>query len=117
MLLSFLGKTNRFPENHIELCKNRLSILDRKLSKEENLLHDYNQLIVDQLKDGIIENCDISDNFSHLHYVPNHCVVKTVISRYMEAKFPNICDSFNVDEYISRFDHPRICRNIDKYCA
>ena len=24
----------------------------------------------------------------------------------MEAKFPNICDSFNVDEYISRFDHP-----------
>ena len=28
-------KTNRFPENHIELCKNRLSILDRKLSKKK----------------------------------------------------------------------------------
>ena len=37
----------------------------------------YNQLIVDQLREGIIEQCDISDNFSHLHYMPHHCVVKT----------------------------------------
>ena len=69
-------KTNRFPEKHFELCKNRLSILHRKLSKDENLLNDYNQLIVDQLNDCFIENCDISDTFFHLHYMLHHCVVK-----------------------------------------
>ena len=65
------------PDN-IELCSKRLSSLLRRLQQDQQLLTEYNAVISDQLKRGIIEvvpqsTPSVSDR---IHYLPHHGVVR-----------------------------------------
>jgi len=67
------------------MCVNRLRYLQLKLLKSPDLLHEYDTIIQDQLKQGIIEQVEKAlDNTTRvdvlknrmIHYLPHHCVIR-----------------------------------------
>ena len=71
----------KIPEHYV-MCVNRLRYLQLKLLKSPDLLHEYDNIIQDQLKQGIIERVEKAlDNTNALknrmiHYLPHHCVIR-----------------------------------------
>ena len=68
------------PTDHYNLSYNRLKSLQRRLIKEPELLREYDQIIKDQLQEGIIEKV-VEPGTDHLynegvHYMPHHGVVR-----------------------------------------
>ena len=72
--------------NHLSLCESRLKGLFRKLQSSPEMLLEYDQIIKDQLRTGIIEvvgpnlinaagTCPHNSNFL-VHYLPHHGVVR-----------------------------------------
>ena len=63
---------------NFSLCYKRLINLLRKLGNEPTLLNDYNQIIQDQIKSGIVEvvtdSTSVQDKL--IHYLPHHGVVR-----------------------------------------
>lgn len=68
------------PSDHYNLSFNRLKMLQRRLVREPELLREYDQIIKDQLQEGIIERVtEPGTNQSHnedVHYMPHHGVVR-----------------------------------------
>lgn len=66
--------------NDYQLCESRLRSLHQRLRKEPPLLSEYNNIIQDQLKTGIVEVVppeDLkNDNKTRSHYLPHLAVVR-----------------------------------------
>ena len=70
--------------DHFLLSLNRLRLLHRRLLKDPQLLSEYNHIIQDQLKRGIIEKVpqpDVEPRASQqgsdlIHYLPHHAVIR-----------------------------------------
>jgi hypothetical protein len=63
---------------NFELCVKRLNSLLRRLRSEPTLLSEYNEIIHNQIKDGIVEvvpDQEISGN-AQVHYLPHYGVVR-----------------------------------------
>lgn len=58
------------------LAKGRLISLMKRLKTDPTLLKNYNEILMSQLKDGIIERVNRDGNLvkSNCHYIPHHCV-------------------------------------------
>ena len=71
-----------FKENHAvipdyyDLCKNRLSKLYNRLSQDRNLLENYDSIIQEQLKYGIVEEVDNPGTFGNVSYLPHKEVLR-----------------------------------------
>ena len=65
------------PDNY-ELCRKRLNGLLRKLSQDPEQLHQYDAVIRDQLRQGMVEAIADPTNFKEgrVHYLPHHAVVR-----------------------------------------
>lgn len=63
-----------------ELCVNRLRSLQRKLLKEPELMKEYNQIIEEQVNNGIVEGIPTEETMEkmgeNVHYLPHHAVVR-----------------------------------------
>ena len=61
-------------------CQKRISVLSKKLSKNEKLLNDYNSIIKEQLSNNVIEKVPVDQNeninVGSIHYLPHRPVVK-----------------------------------------
>ena len=68
--------------NNYGMCEARLRSLHRNLTKEPNLLVEYDKIIQDQLQNGIVERVPKSNsetnflNAKGTHYSPHHAVVR-----------------------------------------
>lgn len=69
--------THRPLPSNLQLCKKRLQSLMKKLQTNPTLLKQYDDVIKDQLKKGIVEPApiDVSDP-DKLHYLPHHPVIR-----------------------------------------
>ena len=65
------------PDNQ-ELCQRRLYNLLRRLQQSPQILAQYNEIIQDQLRQGIVEIVDPSDagSIGATHYLPHHAVIR-----------------------------------------
>ena len=64
------------PDN-IALCRRRLHGLLKRLKREPDILHEYNAIISEQLKRGIVEVVeDTVEASEKIHYLPHHAVVR-----------------------------------------
>ena len=66
--------------NGYQLCESRLRLLHQRLRREPPLLSEYNKIIQDQLKTGIVEVVPPEDlkndnNTTRSHYLPHLAVV------------------------------------------
>ena len=63
--------------DRFHLCFNRLKYLQRRLLKTPNILQEYNQIIREQLNQGIIEVIVNPNNTgaNHVHYLPHYAVI------------------------------------------
>eukprot|EP00731_Ephydatia_muelleri_P005900 Em0003g148a len=61
-----------------ELCQRRLYNLLRRLQQSPQILAQYNEIIQDQLRQGIVEIVDPSDagSIGATHYLPHHAVIR-----------------------------------------
>jgi len=75
--LPWLREKDEVPE-HYNVCFNRLKHLQRRLIKDANLLKEYQSLISEQSKLGIIELTDDVEkpNKSYVHYLTHHPIIK-----------------------------------------
>ena len=67
--------------NGYQLCESRLRSLHQRLRREPPLLSEYNNIIQDQLKTGIVEEVSPEDlkndhNTNRSHYLPHLAVVR-----------------------------------------
>ena len=63
------------PDNY-QLCVNRLRGLLKRLKHDPDVLREYDSIIADQLRQGIVEFVNPSDdNVDKIHYLPHHAVV------------------------------------------
>ena len=63
------------PDNY-ELSLGRLKTLIRRFHSDKDLLKKYNDIIMEQLKKGIIEKVtDTEDSSNMKHYIPHHAVI------------------------------------------
>jgi hypothetical protein len=71
--------------NHYGLCRDILRSLQKKLTKEPELLQEYENIINEQKRNGIVEEVPIEDRMennkdkdnSGVHYMPHHGVIRT----------------------------------------
>ena len=71
--------------NHYGLCRDRLRSLQKKLTKEPELLQEYENIINEQKRNGIVEEVPIEDRMENnkdkdnvgVHYMPHHGVIRT----------------------------------------
>ena len=64
------------PDNQ-QLCKSRLKGLLHRLHQKPSLLKQYDDIIQDQLDQGVIEQVDHPDSVTgECHYLPHHAVVR-----------------------------------------
>ena len=65
-------------QDHLELCRGRLTSLLRRLRQTPELLLEYNSIIQDQLSKGIIEIVPHPSRgeSDRIHYLPHHGVVR-----------------------------------------
>lgn len=66
---------------HLSLCENRLRALQRRLRSQPQLLQEYDKIIQEQLRLGIVELVsDVKGNSTSgrrvIHYLPHHGVVR-----------------------------------------
>ena len=67
---------NPLPDNH-QLSANRLQGLLRRLRQEPAILEEYDHIIQDQLKEGIIESIQPDEAPpGTVHYLPHHAVIR-----------------------------------------
>ena len=63
-----------------ELCVNRLKSLQRRMLKEPELIEEYNQIIEDQMRQGIVEKVPAEEDkvkeSKSMHYLPHHAVIR-----------------------------------------
>ena len=69
------------PSDNYQLCASRLRSLHHKLRQDPELLTEYDNIIQDQLANGIIERVPNKDsnnekNAARNHYLPHHAVVR-----------------------------------------
>ena len=68
--------------NSYGMCEARIRSLHRNLTKEPNLLVEYDKIVQDQLQNGIVERVPKSNSDTNLlnakgtHYLPHHAVVR-----------------------------------------
>ena len=63
--------------SNYELCFGRLQSLRKKLYNNPQLLEEYNAIIQEQLKTGIIERVSLlGKEQDNCHFLPHHCVVR-----------------------------------------
>ena len=64
--------------DNYSICVNRLQSLLLHLRKDDNLLHNYNQIIRKQLDLGSIEHVDLSvpKEVNQIHYLPHHSIIQ-----------------------------------------
>ncbi|XP_068738177.1 uncharacterized protein [Montipora capricornis] len=88
--LPFKEDHDLLPDN-FALCKSRLVSLLRRLSVKPDVSRQYNDVILDQLKQGIIECVDqgTTNGVGKVHYIPHHEVI-LAISGDIEKAFLNI---------------------------
>jgi hypothetical protein len=95
-------KENR-PGTHYELCYNRLKSLQRRLKEKPDLLNEYDSIIKEQLRGGVIERIpehELTESTKEgtVHYMPHHGVVRTdkdttklrVVQYMMAQRNPNM---------------------------
>ena len=92
--------------DHFHLCFNRLKYLQQRLLKTPNILQEYNQIIREQLDQGIIEVIVDPNNTgtSHLHYLPHHAVIHRLVENLQHGQIttaPSI-----IDHYVQRPSTP-----------
>ena len=58
------------------MARSRLISLKRKLNSSPTLLHEYDQIIKDYLKNNIIEEVNENEVVTWAHYLPHHAVTK-----------------------------------------
>ena len=59
------------------MCFGRLKSLHKKLRANPTLLEEYNAIIEEQLKTGIIERVSLeNEEHDNCHFLPHHCVVR-----------------------------------------
>ena len=64
------------PDNY-QLSHNRLQGLLHRLKQTPSILCEYDTIIQDQLKEGIVEPVmDMNPTVSRLHYLPHHAVIR-----------------------------------------
>ena len=65
------------PDNY-HLSLKRLTNLLRRLRQEPNILQEYDSVIKDQLRRGIVEQVTEPSTLSvaRVHYLPHHCVIR-----------------------------------------
>ncbi|XP_068742363.1 uncharacterized protein [Montipora capricornis] len=75
--LPFKEDHDLLPDN-FALCKSRLVSLLRRLSVKPDVSRQYNDVIREQLKQGIIEPVDqgTTDGVGKVHYIPHHEVIR-----------------------------------------
>lgn len=73
--LPFIEDHPYLKDNHNH-CLKRLENLKSKLSANNKLLHEYNNIIKDQIISGVIEIAPEQNFNSEIHYLPHHPVVK-----------------------------------------
>lgn len=67
-----------FPCICSNMCVTRLRQLHSRLKKNKELLRDYDNVIKDQVKSGIIEALpENDDNQAHTHFLPHQGVIRT----------------------------------------
>ena len=59
-----------------QLCVNRLKELKQRLNKDPEIAREYNEVIQEQLKEGIIEKVTEDQPNEKIHYLPHHPVVR-----------------------------------------
>ena len=63
-----------------ELCVNRLKSLQRRMLREPELIEEYNQIIEDQMRQGIVEKVPAEEvkvkESKGVHYLPHHAVIR-----------------------------------------
>lgn len=62
--------------DHLSLCEGRLRSLIRRLRSNPNMLLEYDKIIKDQLRQGIVERVEGLSNQGNFHYLPHHGVVR-----------------------------------------
>ena len=63
-----------------ELCLGRLKSLQQKMLKEPEVIHEYNQIIDEQVNKEIVEKVATEENkgkeSERVHYLPHHAVIQ-----------------------------------------
>jgi len=62
--------------DHQQMCTNRLRTLLRRLQKDKRMLKDYDQVIQEQIKQGIVEKVPSIEGHGPVHYLPHLPVVR-----------------------------------------
>ena len=63
------------PTNY-QLCCSRLRGLNRRLNKDTALAKEYNEVIQEQLREGIIERVTEKNEPEDVHYLPHHPIIR-----------------------------------------
>ena len=76
LTLPFKNHSEVLPDN-FNVARSRLISLKRKLNSNPTLLHEYNQIIKNYLKNNIIEEVNENEVVTSAHYLPHHAVIKS----------------------------------------
>ena len=74
--LPFNNYSEVLPDN-FNVARSRLISLKRKLNSNPTLLHEYDQIMKDYLKDNIIEEANGNKVVTSAHYLPHHAEIKS----------------------------------------
>ena len=69
-------ENKRFMEDNYTLAEKRLTSLKKKLEKEPWLMNRYDQIIKNQLKDGIVETVVSEPIVGEVTYLPHRAVIR-----------------------------------------
>ena len=73
--LPFTNHSEILPDN-FNVARSRLTSLKRKLNSNPTLLHEYDQIMKDYLKDNIIEEVNGNKVVTSAYYLPHHAEIK-----------------------------------------
>ena len=78
--LPFRPHTDFIPDNYA-VAEKRLTSLREQLTKDSNLLFEYDRFINDNLSMGIIERVSLNQNFEpgRIHYLLHRAVIKSAL--------------------------------------
>ena len=78
--LPFRPHTDFIPDNYV-VAEKRLTSLREQLTKDSNLLFEYDRIISDYLSMGIIEEVPLNQNIEPgtIHFLPHRAVIKSFI--------------------------------------
>ena len=76
--LPFRPHTDFIPDNYV-MAEKRLTSLREQLTKDSNLLFEYDRIISDYLSMGIIEKVPLNQNIEPgtIHFLPHKAVIKS----------------------------------------